>query len=221
MLCLFFKNFWWAAWWPYSTWQLAMEKAMRQATEGSKPQPQQSAHDSGHVRQQETTMANDAFTKPEIPESLRDLMKMSIEQAKQAFDTFVSTSEKTWKSLETTSQSARAGLQALNTKIADITRSNAEANFALAMKLAESKDINQAMELQSQHVRKQMEAFVHQLEEMRDLAAKLIQEANPATRTDFGSSSARSTPAASSSASGSPYAPSSRFAPGGGPNRGN
>ena len=220
MLCLFLKNFWWAAWWPYSTWTLAMEKAMRQATEGSKPQPQQSAHDSGQVLQQETTMANDAFTNPEIPESLRDLMKMSIEQAKQAFDTFVSTSEKTWKSLETTSQSARAGLQALNTKIADITRSNAEANFALAMKLAESKDINQAMELQSQHVREQMEAFGINWKRCRDLAAKIIQEANPgAPRTDVGLNSAKSTPA-SSSASSSPYAPSSSFTPGGGPNRG-
>jgi hypothetical protein len=45
-------------------------------------------------------MANDAFMKPEIPESLRDLMKTSIEQAKRAFDTFAATSEKTgsrWK----------------------------------------------------------------------------------------------------------------------------
>ena len=145
-------------------------------------------------------MANDAFMKPEIPESLRDLMKMSIEQAKRAFDTFASTSEKTWKSLETSSQSARTGLTALNSKIADITRSNAEANFALAMKLAESKDINQAMELQSQHARKQMEAFVHQLEEMRDLAAQIIQESNP-VRADAAPSSAPK-PSASPSPSG-------------------
>jgi hypothetical protein len=54
------------------------------------------------------------------------------------------------------------------------------------MGLAESKDVNQAMELQSQHVRKQMETFVHQLEEMRDLTAQIIQEASPATRTDVG-----------------------------------
>ena len=56
----------------------------------------------------------------------------------------------------------------LNAKIADITRSNAEANFALALKLAESKDINQAIELQSQHARKQMEAFV-----LRPIAQKV------------------------------------------------
>jgi hypothetical protein len=60
------------------------------------------------------------------------------------------------------------------------------------MRLAESKDLNHAMELQSQHVRKQMETFVHQLEEMRDLTAQIIQEASPAKRTDVGLSSVRS-----------------------------
>ena len=46
-------------------------------------------------------MANDAFMKPEVPDSFRDLMKVSIEQAKRAFDTFAATSEKTWKTFET------------------------------------------------------------------------------------------------------------------------
>ena len=168
-------------------------------------------------------MANDAFMKPEIPQPLRELMKMSIEQARRAFETFVSTSEKTWKSLENSSPSGRASLYALNAKIAEITRLNAEANFALAMRLAESKDLSQAMELQSQHVRKQMETFVHQLEEMRDLTAQIIQEASPAKRTDVGLSSVRSASAGPSSgggASSSPYAPASSFTPGGTPNRG-
>jgi hypothetical protein len=88
------------------------------------------------------------------------------------------------------------------------------------MKLAEAKDVGQAMELQGQHVKKQMETFVHQLEEMRDLAAQTIQEASAATPADV--SSARSAPSGSSNArSGagcgggySSYAPSSSFTPG-------
>jgi phasin len=151
--------------------------------------------------------------KPEIPESLRDLMKMSIEQAKRAFDTFATTSEKTWRSLETTSQSARSGLMTLNTKIADITRSDAEANFALALKLAESKDINQAMELQSQHARKQMEAFVHQLEEMRDLAAQIIQEANPVKAEATPAATPKPSPAPSHSSGTSSYQSPSGYTP--------
>ena len=164
-------------------------------------------------------MANDAFMKPEFPEPLRDLMKMSIEQARRAFDTFAASSEKAWKSLETSSQSARSSLLQLNAKIAEITRANAEANFNLAIKLAESKDVAQAMELQSQHVRNQMDKFVHQLEEMRDLATQIIQEANPATRTDVSSArSATSSNAKTGPGSGggySSYAPSSSFTPGG------
>ena len=141
-------------------------------------------------------------------------MKLSIEQAKRAFEAFIATSEKTWKSLENTSPSGRASLYALNAKIVEITRRNAEANFALAMRLAESKDIHQAMELQSWHVREQMETFVHQLDEMRDLTAQIIEEANPA-RTDVSSAkpSSHTRPGLSTIGS-SPYAPSSSYPPG-------
>jgi len=179
VLLLLLKGYWWAAWWPYSTWFLAVDKALCRMNQGCEP-PQYQTNDEGQVSIRESAMANDVFVKPEIPESMRDLMKMSIEQAKRAFDTFASTSEKTWKSLETGSQSARTGLTALNAKVAEITRNNAEANFALALKLTETKDLNQAFDLQTQHARKQMEAFVHQLEEIRDLAAQFIQESSSA-----------------------------------------
>jgi phasin len=227
MLLLLFRNFLWAAWWPYSTMLLALEKAAQQQAQSTKatpsaspPKAERSAQDRGPVREQESPMANDAFMNPEIPGALRELMKMSIEQARRAFEAFVSTSEKTWKSLENSSQSGRTSLYALNAKIAEITRANAEANFALAMKLAESRDVNQAMELQSQHVQKQMETFVRQLEEMRDLTAQIIQEANPVTRADVSnaqspSSNARTGASSQSSGAGSSsYAPSSSFTPG-------
>ncbi len=156
-------------------------------------------------------MANDAFLKPEIPQPLRDLTKMSIEQARRAFEIFASMSEKTWKSLESSSPMGRAGLFALNAKIAEIMRANADANFALAVKLAESKDLQQAMELQSRHVKTQMETFAAQLEEMRDLVAKSIQDANPAVPT--GAAGARS--AANDGPGYASYAPSSSITPGG------
>jgi phasin len=128
------------------------------------------------ARDEESKMANDAFMKPEVPEHLRDVMKMSIEQAKRAFDTFATTSEQTWKSFESSSLTARSSLRSLNAKIAEITRSNAEANFALALKLAESKDIGQAMELQADYLRKQTDTFFKQLEEIRDLAMQVMKE---------------------------------------------
>jgi len=121
-------------------------------------------------------MPSDPSSKSDIPESIRDLMKSSIEQAKQAFDTFVTSSEKAWESLESSSEVAAGSMKSLNTKIAEITRENADANFNLALKLAEAKDMSKALELQNAHARKQMETFSNQLEEIRDLATDIIKE---------------------------------------------
>ena len=138
--------------------------------------------------------------------------EVSIEQAQRVFETFVATSEKTWNSFEVQSQSARSAQHALNSKIAEITRENAEASFALAMRLAESKDIKQALELQSEHAKKQMESFAQQLEAMRDLAAKLIQDAKDAaraaqTRSGPGPSPVSSSQSPSYRGSGSSFTP--------------
>ena len=124
-------------------------------------------------------MANDAFMKPEVPEQVREVMKMSIEQAKRAFDTFATTSEQAWKNFESSSFASNAGLRSLNAKIAEITRNNAEANFVLALKLAESRDLGQAMELQADYLRKQMDSFRKQLDEIRDLAVQAMQDQTP------------------------------------------
>jgi Phasin protein len=66
------------------------------------------------------------------------------------------------------------------------------------MKLAEAKDLNQAIDLQSEHVRKQMETFMQQLEEVRDLTAQIVQDAAPAPRAEGGRG--KSAPSAASAA---------------------
>lgn len=117
--------------------------------------------------------------------------------------------------LDKAAQQRERGLLALNAKIAEIIRVHAEASFALAMQLAEAKDAQQAMALQGEHMQKQMESFARQLEEMRDLAAQIIQEASSAMRTDAGAT--RSTPAAQDNVrrgAGAAYAPSSSATPG-------
>jgi phasin len=204
MLMLLFRNMLWAAWWPYSAMLLAVEKAAQQNERAANPPPgaPASAHNQAQARRQESPMANDAFLKQDIPQPVRELMKMSIEQARRAFETFATMSEKTWKTLGGSSPLGRASIFALNAKIAEIMRSNADANFALVSQLAEAKDLQQAMELQSRHVQQQLETFVQQLEQMRDLAVQVVRDANPTAGTGSGPGYAS-------------YAPSSSVAPGG------
>ncbi len=233
MLSLMLRSFIWAAWWPASTWLLAVEKASARASEtfaehaaanraptareAAEPSPDRgpseseararaAAYSGGFSngsrptaektdRSEETPtkdesvqfsaasdtrkddMANDSFNKMEMPGSVRDLMKMGIEQARYAFENFATTSEQAMRTFEANAGPMGDSMRTLNDKISQITRANAEANFALAMKLAEANDFQQALSIQTEHVKRQMDSFGKQIEEIREMAAKAIQEA--------------------------------------------
>lgn len=112
----------------------------------------------------------------EMPESVRNIMKASIEQARRAFDTFIAASQKTMSNLEGTSTTTTDGLRHLNEKIAEFTRMNAEANFQFAMKLADARQLNDVIEMQNAHARELMDTFAKQLEELREVTTQLVRE---------------------------------------------
>ncbi len=118
----------------------------------------------------------------ELPNSIRNIMKSSIEQARKAFDTFVASSEKMLQSVDTSSMPAAEGLKQLNEKIAAFTRQNAESNFNLAMQLTEAKHLSEIVELQNAHLRSQMENFSRQLEELRELTMKAVKDGTKAVQ---------------------------------------
>lgn len=112
----------------------------------------------------------------EMPDSVRAMMKASIEQARRAFDTFIGASQKAMVNLQGPATASNEGLKQLNDKIAEFTKINAEANFRLAMKLADAKQISDVIEIQNHHARELMDAFGKQLEELRDLTTRLIKD---------------------------------------------
>ncbi len=112
----------------------------------------------------------------ELPDSIRSIMKSSIEQARKAFDSFVATSENMLHGLDTSANPVADSLKSLNEKVAAFTRQNAEANFNLAMRLADARQLSDIVELQNAHMREQMETFGRQLEELRELTVKAVKE---------------------------------------------
>jgi phasin len=119
----------------------------------------------------------------ELPDSIRAIMKSSIEQARKAFDTFVASSEKMMHGFDTSSNPTADGLKQLNEKIASFTRQNAESNFNLAMRLTDARQLSEIVELQNAHVREQMETFSKQLEELRELTMKAVKDGSRAVGT--------------------------------------
>ena len=103
-------------------------------------------------------------------------MKSSIEQARKAFDSFVANSETMLHGLDAPSNPVADSLKGLNEKVATFTRQNAEANFNLAMKLTDARQLSDIVELQNAYMREQMETFSRQLEELRELTVKAVKE---------------------------------------------
>lgn len=112
----------------------------------------------------------------ELPDSIRGIMKSSIEQARKAFDSFVSTSENMLHGLDTSSNPVADSLKTLNEKVATFTKQNAEANFNLAIRLADARQLSDIVELQNAYMREQMESFSRQMEELRELTVKALKE---------------------------------------------
>ncbi len=113
----------------------------------------------------------------EMPEPMRQVVKSSIEQARRAFETFIAASQQAMSNIDTTAAPPSHSMKMLNQKIAEFTKVNAEANFDLAMKLADAREMKDVVELQNQHVRQQMDTFAQQLEELRRLTTEVVTEA--------------------------------------------
>jgi hypothetical protein len=119
-------------------------------------------------------MASESFPKTELPGNLRGLIKLSIEQAHRAFEVWMKANEDARRSIAASSGLARYGAVALQGKVMEITRANADASFLMALKLAESQHIGQVMELYADHLRKRMNALAGHLEDIRDLTFQII-----------------------------------------------
>ena len=108
-----------------------------------------------------------------IPEALGALDEKTVGQtrevydrSKDAFDTSVSTLERTF-------DAAGQGVAAFNRKIVDIAQRNVNSAFDLAKSLAGAKNLAEIVELQAAYWQKLLGALKSQAEEVRALSTKM------------------------------------------------
>jgi len=113
----------------------------------------------------------------EMPEPMRNMMKASIDQARKAFESFIASSQQAMSNFEPPANSpGMDGIKQFNEKITEFTRKNADANFQFAMKLADAKQVSDVVEMQSAYMRDLMDSYGKQLEELRALTTKIVQD---------------------------------------------
>jgi len=118
--------------------------------------------------------ATDRF---EIPPEMRAFAEKSVEQAKQAFDGFISAAHNAVTAFEGHAESARKGAKHVTEKAMDFAEQNVAASFEFAQKLFRAKDVQEVMKLQAEFIRTQMQVLAEQAKELGESAGKASSEA--------------------------------------------
>ena len=100
------------------------------------------------------------------------MAEKSVEQARKAFDTFMSASQKAASTIEGHAVAATSGAKDLREKAMSFAEKNVESSFEFAQKLVRAKDPQEFMRLQSEFVQSQMQAMTQQARELGQVAGK-------------------------------------------------
>ena len=113
----------------------------------------------------------------EVPQAMRDLAERNIAQMRETYERSKDALEGVVQSWERSFDATNQGAVALNRKIIDIAQRNINSGFDLAKGLAGAKNLAEAMELQADYWRKQLDTLAVQAEEVRTLSAQVAADA--------------------------------------------
>src|SRR6266540_5376712 len=116
----------------------------------------------------ERTMPKNPVTTFEVSPEMRDFAEQSVEEARKAFENFISAARKTTAYLD----SQAAGAKDLGDKTMTFAEENIATAFQFAQKLVRAENIQEVIELQSEFVKTQMPTFIEQAKALGQTAAK-------------------------------------------------
>ena len=117
----------------------------------------------------------------EIPQQLRDLAEKNVEQARAAYGQLMDGMTQAlglW-STAMPSNAMTSAFKVVQERATRFAKENAEAGFALANDLANAKDIQEVLALQSRCVQAQMQSYAVQAQELGRLMVEAAQSMKP------------------------------------------
>ena len=115
----------------------------------------------------------------EIPEQMRELAGQSVSKAEEAYNGFVEAAKKAQTLVSESSETMNSGAKELQEKALSFASENMQANFELATRLVQAKDLQEALEIQNEFAKKQMEAYSEQAQSMTKMLSDVVQKAQP------------------------------------------
>jgi phasin len=114
-------------------------------------------------------MANTPF---EVPNELRDFAERSVDQARKAFEGFVTVAQKAVGTVDAASATTQGSVKSVGSHVLGYAEQNVNAAFELAHKLVQAKDPQEAFALQSEYLKTQLSALQEQAKEIGTLIQK-------------------------------------------------
>jgi hypothetical protein len=118
---------------------------------------------------------NDSF---EIPAQVRELAERNVEQASAAYGQFMDAMAQAmgmWWSAMPPSE-LTSGFKAVQDRAIRFAKQNSDAGFALASSLANARDIQDVLSLQTQYAQSQMQTYALQAQELGRLLADALRK---------------------------------------------
>jgi phasin len=124
-------------------------------------------------------MDKDAMRHFEIPADMRAMAEKSVEQARVAFNTFMTAAQEAMATFEGQAKAAQAGAKDMSEKALGYAERNVANTFAFADRIVHAKDAQEFIRLQTEFVQAQMKELAEQAKELGESAAKMAMKSVP------------------------------------------
>jgi phasin len=122
-------------------------------------------------------MSEEARDRFEIPKEMRSMAEANFDQARKAFEKFLSNAQATAGSIEERGETVRAGAKEITSKAIACAEKNVQASLDYAQSLVQAKDLTEIMRLHSEYVQTQMRSLAEQASEMGQLVSRAAMDA--------------------------------------------
>ena len=122
-------------------------------------------------------MDEDVRDRFEVPNEMRSMAQASFDQARKAFEKFVSTAQQTAGSIEERRETVRAGAKDFNAKALAYAEKNVQASLDYGQSLLDARDAAEVLRLHTAYVQAQVRSLTEQATEMGQIVSRAAMEA--------------------------------------------
>ncbi len=122
-------------------------------------------------------MSEEGRDRFEIPKDMRSMAEAGFEQARKAFESFLSGAQQTASSMEGRGEAVRSSVREISSKAISYAQQNMTASLDYAEKLVRAKDLSEVMRLHPEYVQGQMKALTEQASDIGQTMGRAAMDA--------------------------------------------